>query len=197
VSEIRACDRCRGPLPRRARVDARFCSTRCRVAAHRARRAGTPVPVELRSRPRWVRWSQRKVPLTAGGRVASSTDPSTWGTWGETTAATAGVGVGFVLNGDGIVCMDLDGCLDGSDLAGWAAGVLAACPRTYVEVSPSGRGLHVWGRASLAAGRVVRVPGGKVEMYPSGRYITMTGRPFRGSVSRLGDLSAVGAALLA
>jgi primase-polymerase (primpol)-like protein len=49
-------------------------------------------------------------------------------------------------------------------------------PSTYVEVSPSGSGLHVWGFADLVQGRRT----GDVEIYGAGRYITVTGRRFRG-----------------
>ncbi|RFU18826.1 bifunctional DNA primase/polymerase [Geodermatophilus marinus] len=178
-------------MPRKARGDARYCSGRCRVAAHRAARAGSPVPAELRALSRWVRYSARKVPLTVAGRAASSTAPATWATWEDVQASSAGVGAGFVLDGDGIVCLDLDHCVSDGMVAPWAQAVLNQLPRTYVEVSPSGRGLHVWGRADMAAGRVVRVPGGKVEVYPVGRFVTITGRPLPGSVSRLGDLSSV------
>ena len=101
-------------------------------------------------------------------------------------ASPVGVGVGFVLNGDGIVCLDLDHCLDGG-LSDLAARVLELAGPTYVEVSPSGDGLHVWGYGEIGRGRRV----GGVEAYGTGRYLTVTGKPFDGSVSRLGDLSAV------
>ena len=68
-------------------------------------------------------------------------------TYDEAMISSAGVGPGFVLNGDGIVCIDLDHCLTGRVLEPWAADILAACPGTYIEVSPSGDGLHIWGRA--------------------------------------------------
>lgn len=193
---MKTCSWCSSDLPRGARTDARFCSGACRVASHRSGRRSTSVPVELRSRTRWVRWSNRKVPLTVAGRPASSTNPATWSSWAEVSNSDAGVGVGFVLNGDGIVCLDLDHCLVDGALTAWAQGVLDRCPATYVEVSPSGAGLHIWGRSELSSGRVVRVPGGSIEMYPSGRYITVTGCRYRASVSRLGDLSAVTSVLL-
>src|SRR5207244_6408540 len=39
VTGWRACAECSGPIPVLARSDARYCSGRCRVAAHRARAA--------------------------------------------------------------------------------------------------------------------------------------------------------------
>src|SRR5690606_1666864 len=84
----------------------RYCSARCRVAAHRARW----IPVELTSRARWVR-HEGKRPITPAGRAASSTDPRTWSTYREAARSKAGDGLGFVL-GAGIGCLDLDNCLD-------------------------------------------------------------------------------------
>src|SRR5690348_7641329 len=128
------CEKCDGPMPVLKRGHARFCSGRCRVAAHRAKRA---LPRELTSRDRWVRRSTRKMPLTTDGGAASSTDPSTWCSYGEAKASEAGTGLGFVLDGDGIVCVDLDHCVDDRGrVAVWAQEILDRFPATYVEVSP-------------------------------------------------------------
>lgn len=99
---------------------------------------------------------------------------------------------GFVLNGDGIVCLDLDHCLLDGELTGRAAEILARCPSTYVEVSLSGTGLHVWGRGEVPKGRRLR----GVEVYGTGRYIAVTGKRFGRCSSVLGDLSGVVAWLL-
>src|SRR5690606_40768293 len=96
-----ACGRCgtevkvagRGRTPR-------YCSTRCRVAAHRAR---PKLPAELTERARWVRHEDKR-PITPDGRAASSTDPSTWSTYREAARSQVGDGLGFVL-GDGIACL--------------------------------------------------------------------------------------------
>jgi primase-polymerase (primpol)-like protein len=108
-----------------------------------------------------------------------------------------GIGLGFVLNGDGIVCLDVDQCLDERGrLTQGAAALLDLAGTTYVEVSPSGKGLHVWGRAELTQGRRVSFRGQSVELYPSGRYMTVTGKRYLGSLSVLGDVSAAVAAAL-
>lgn len=167
-------------MPVRARKGTRYCSTRCRVRAHRA----NGLPGELRAADRWVTHSPRKMPLTPDNKPASSTDPSTWSPF---RAVRSMERRGFVLNGDGIVCLDLDHCLADGRLTDRAAEILARCPSTYVEVSPSGDGLHVWGRGRIAKGR--KLTG--VEVYGSGRYITVTGRRFTTSHPVLGDLSPV------
>ncbi|MFE6379216.1 bifunctional DNA primase/polymerase [Streptomyces roseolus] len=172
----------RGPVPR-------FCSTRCRVAAHRARRA---LPAELTQRDRWVRRDERKAPRTAAGGFASVTSPSTWTTHRAAAASPVGVGLGYVLaEGDGVVCIDLDHCLDGDTLAPWARALLDRCPPTFVEVSASGTGLHVWGRGEVERGRRIRRDGLAVEVYGRGRYIAVTGTRFEQAPAKLADLSEV------
>jgi len=163
----------------------RYCSNACTVAAHRARPV---IPAALVRRDRWIRYTANKVPLTIDGRPASSTDPNTWATFDQAQASSVGVGMGFVLNGDGLVCVDLDHALEGRELLPWAADVLDGAPATWVEVSPSGTGLHVWGWGDVERGRRFSVPGGMVEVYGTGRYLTVTGRPFAGSGRRLGRI---------
>ncbi|MGW7197537.1 DNA primase [Streptomyces chryseus] len=187
----RECEHCGGPMPITARSHARFCKPAHRAAAHRA---GRTVPAELTSRPRWIRRTSRKVPVAVDGSTASSTDPSTWSRYRDAAGSTAGAGLGFVLDGDGVVCLDLDHCLDAEgEVAGWARNVLDAIDgSTWVEVSQGGDGLHIWGYGELQSGRRITVDGGgSVELYGTGRYIAVTGRTFGGTPQRLGDLQHV------
>lgn len=149
------------------------------------------MPVELTDRPRWIRRTGRKVPIAVDGGPASSTDPVTWSAYREAKASSAGVGLGFVLNGDGIACVDLDHCLDGDVVADWAQRILDLAPDCWVERSVSGDGLHVWGRGQLEHGRRIRFEGGSVELYADGRYIAVTGDTWGDTPRRLGDLSGL------
>ncbi|MET8818235.1 bifunctional DNA primase/polymerase [Streptomyces rochei] len=187
----RRCERCGEHLRARHSHRARFCSTRCRVASHRAAKAEA-IPAELRTRDRWVRHSATKVPLTTAGKAASSTDPRTWTTYAEARSSSAGVGLGFVLNGDGVACVDLDHAFapDGS-LLPWAKRLVDEAGPTFVEVSPSGQGLHIWGLADVRQGRKLRRGDLAAEIYGTGRFLTVTGRRFRGAPSTLADISAL------
>ncbi|WP_327712360.1 DNA primase [Streptomyces sp. NBC_00464] len=188
------CAWCPEPLKASRSHRARFCSTRCRMASHRASK-NNPFPIELTTRDRWIRRSPTKVPLTVRDMPASSTDPRTWSSYKDASASSAGVGLGFVLSDvDDIACIDLDHCLNPltGRLAPWAAAIVRDAGTTYVEVSPSGDGLHIWGRADVRQGRRIRRPDGTaVEIYGTGRYIAMTGRRHGSSPSILADLSAV------
>ena len=188
------CEHCDGPMPLLSRPSlARFCSGRCRTAAHRARRR---LPTEMTRRDRWVRRTPRKVPITCDGKAASSTDPATWCSYRDAVRSRAGVGLGFVLAGDGIACVDLDHCLIEGRVAPWAQAILDRFPATYVEVSPSGDGLHVFGLAEVGRGRRLRVDGGQVEVYDRGRYMTVTRERFGGCPAVLADISEAVASLL-
>jgi primase-polymerase (primpol)-like protein len=144
-------------------------------------------------KPNWVCHKQ-KVPRVPFGAFASSTNRETWR---DHATAVSGAqqpgidGIGFVLDGEGIACIDLDDCLHDGVLDDWAQEIVDRCPRTYIEVSPSGRGLHIFGYATVGKGR----RSGGVEVYDRGRYICVTGRRFGGFPRRLSDISAVVAAL--
>lgn len=187
--------RCGRTIADTARPHKRTCTPRCRKAVSRARQA---LPAELTGADRWVRRSPTKVPLTTAGTAASSTDERTWSTHAEAVASSAGVGMGFVLSDvDRIVCVDLDHCLaaDGS-LKPWAEEIVSSAGPTFVEVSPSGDGLHVFGYADVRQGRRIRrADGYAVEVYSSGRYIATTGRRFRNAPATLADISELVASL--
>jgi len=162
------------------RRHARYCSSKCRVAAHRAE-----PPIELRDRPRWLR-HDRKRPIQPNGAPASSTDPGTWVSYNIAAESDTGDGLGFAL-GDGIACIDLDHCLVDGVLADWAEPIVRACRGTYMEISPSGDGLHIFGYAEVGKGR----RRGGIEVYDRDRYMTVTMRRYKRAPLVLRDLSAV------
>ncbi|TFD58023.1 DNA primase [Cryobacterium sp. Hh7] len=173
--EFTRCEHC-GILNALSRSGARFCSPKCRVYWHRA--AGK-LPSELTSHDRWIRRSAEKVPLQLDGRAASSTRSSTWSSFKAASASTVGAGLGFVLNGDGIGCYDLDHCMVGGKLTPTAAAFIASHPGFYSEVSPSGDGVHIWVHAEGQRGSKRVIDGLNVEFYTRGRYITITGKAIK------------------
>lgn len=163
------------------RKDAIFCSQKCGTYF---RRKSPKFPRVLTSRPRWVRWKsvQRgpratKVPLMPNGKYASSTNAETWRAYSTTRESSVGNGLGFVLNGDGISCIDLDDVIRDGVLDPRARKLLGEVSPFYVEISPSGRGVHAWVREASPTGRQVysQDDGLRVEWYSTGRYMTMTG----------------------
>jgi len=145
------------------------------------------IPVEIRTLPRWIRWRSvpddpkpRKVPVRPSSPGnASTTDPETWGTFDEALSHVGEdntAGLGFVFSKDDrIVGVDLDDCLTDGSLSEKASDLVARFG-TYVEKSPSGRGIHLIGHGSLNGHRGLnRKKESGIEVYDSGRYFTMTG----------------------
>ena len=154
------------------------------------------MPPDMAMADRWLRWrlarrgdGTGKRPLRFDGAPASSTDPSTWTSLPTAEQSKAGDGLGFALGG-GFACIDLDHCYDSrGHLADWAKMLLApVAGRTWIEISPSGHGLHIWGRCAEHKG--VKVRGlMDAEAYSQGRYMTYTGHAWRDSPARLADIT--------
>lgn len=188
----RVCEHC-GTSINLLRAGARFCSTKCRVYASRKPR----LPREMTDSPRWMRWKPTrrgdkitKRPVTVDGKSASSTDLATWSTFAAANASKVGAGLGFAL-GEGVGCIDLDHCFKDGELLPWAQSVIDRCPETFMEVSQSGEGLHIFGYLPEGAGRNMRKGEANIEFYSVGRYIAVTGNRFGNAPSRLADLSGV------
>ncbi|MFF5642947.1 bifunctional DNA primase/polymerase [[Kitasatospora] papulosa] len=183
----RGCKHCGGPLPAMHRSDMRYCSGSHRVLAARDRKRvreaqvaaeqAARVPAELTSRPRWVRYSSRKVPLRVDGKFAAVNDPSSWSNYEAAVSATVGEGIGFVLTGhDRIVVVDLDHAVEDGRVLPWAQRIVDALPATYMERGRSGTGLHLWFRGEVPAGRRIRKNELAVEVYSDRRYIIVGDR---------------------
>ena len=79
-------------------------------------------------------------------RHAASTDPATWAPFDMALAAyRAGQadGIGFCLFGSGVAAFDLDDCINDKGELEPAAKDLIERARSYVEITPSGRGLRI------------------------------------------------------
>jgi primase-polymerase (primpol)-like protein len=140
------------------------------------------LPLELVTLDRWVRHADKR-PLSVTGSPASSTDARTWSSYAEALSSSVGDGLGFVLGG-GIACIDIDDCMVDGTPDSRAAALLRRFSSAYVEVSPSGRGLHIWGLAPERRGRRFDT----YEVYSAGRYVTITGNVYRhGTLVDLSD----------
>lgn len=158
------------------------------------------IPPELIPVPRWLLWraegrpgeKPRKVPYCPLNpqRLASATDPLTWGSFEQARSAYLRggfTGIGFVLNGDGLVGIDIDHCVTGGRIDPAATELLEGLNVGYTELSPSGTGLRAFGAAdSIAKGVNGKVNGLSVELYSTARYLTLTGHCVNpGDITRL------------
>lgn len=159
--QMRTCEWC-GESTIRKNAQAKYCSTRCRVAAHRA-----VFPNELTRRATWTR-ADGKRPITVDGAPASSTDPDTWTTYPAAKASRAGDGMGIMLGG-GLGCYDLDQTTE--EQARTFAATIPE-PIVYAEHSLSGNGVHIFIAAQEGPGTRTRT----IERYTRGRFIRTTGQ---------------------
>ena len=149
----------------------------------------TTFPPELAVLNQWVCWRREKdakgerdtkVPYNprSGGK-ASSTNPDTWTPLDFAEKAlrkNSYSGLGFMFTKEaGIVGVDIDHCIVDGALNETAAAILAKLPPTYIEISPSGTGLHIFLRGAMPGAGSKNSKSG-VEMYAHSRYFTMTGK---------------------
>ena len=151
------------------------------------------IPEELKTRPCWVVWraegapgeKPRKVPYSPKepNKRASTADPMTWCTFEQADSAYLledFTGVGIVLNGDGLVGVDLDACVTDGKPSAEAMALLDKLGAAYIEISPSGTGLRALGYGEqLDAGVNGSLDGLKAEFYSTVRYLTITGNAIK------------------
>lgn len=162
------------------------------------------IPQALKEKRGWLLWRKpRKVPYYVGsgsnrsGDQGGASDRAAMVTFEMAVAASAreDAGLGFAMFAEwGLVCVDLDGCVraDGS-LTPAAEALVAGAGATYIELSPSGTGLHIWLRGSF---HDKKNKGAGVEAFCAQHYLTMTGRPFRNAPSEIAEMTADFAASL-
>jgi putative DNA primase/helicase len=109
------------------------------------------VPEYLTTLPQWVAWTldpvKGKVPKQINGAWAKSNDPTTWSTLPAAIAASHQFdGIGFCFSKiDRLQGADLDACFDDTtgELHPWAKAIVEQFPDSYIEYSPSHKGLHI------------------------------------------------------
>ncbi|WP_313233442.1 hypothetical protein [Tissierella praeacuta] len=82
--------------------------------------------------------------------------------------------LGFVLvEEDKIVCIDLDRAIIDGKLSPGAEEIVKAFAGSYMEISQSGQGIHIFAMGSLDNNLNLSAKG--IEMYKNNRYIALTG----------------------
>ena len=111
-----------------------------------------------------------------GRKVASSTNPKTWGSFDEAVEASSFFnGIGFCFTkADLFVGIDFDHCIKDGVLINWVDDLLNKLD-TYAEYSPSGEGIHAYIKAPVEIGKKSK----EIEVYSHGRYFTVTGNVYR------------------
>lgn len=112
------------------------------------------------------------------------TDPAATVAFEDLPALPDGFGVGYLFTErDPFFFVDIDKCLQPDNT--WsplALGILQQLPGAAVEISLSGRGLHVFGKAAALPHTNKNIPLG-IELYTHSRYVALTGTGALGSAA--------------
>ena len=153
------------------------------------------IPDALKQRPQWVVWGVPgevpKAPFNPESLLrlevipAKSGVPETWGSFENAVRCVSmGVaqGIGYEFNGHGIYGVDLDNVIDVHEVITPQAREIVDALASYTEISPSGKGLHIFVTADVNAVNITRhrKQSGFVEIYTNARYFTMTGNIYCG-----------------
>jgi len=114
--------------------------------------------------------------------LQSVTDPTQWMSWDA--AAATGHGVGFVFTeSDPFYFLDIDNAWDGKQWSPMARALCAAFEGAAVEISQSGRGIHIIGANGQAPPHSCRNAAHGLELYTQDRFVALTGTHARGDAS--------------
>ena len=142
------------------------------------------------------RWTKVPYQAAAPRNKASSKNPQSWSSYQTAIAAhTQGLadGIGYMLADANLGAFDLDDCRDPVTgvIAEWAARLVEEAD-SYTEITVSGTGLRILGRATgstVQRNQPVPETPGRVETYRNcNRYIVITGRPLPGSPDYLAPI---------
>jgi len=120
------------------------------------------------------------------GALTSISDPSVWSNFNLAKIGRDRFGcdgLGFVLNGDGLVAIDLDDCVkwdDQNPRFDNQAGAIIRALGSYAEFSPSRNGIHILAFGDLPLANR-RNEAARVEIYSRKQYLTVTGDLVPGS----------------
>ncbi|MBP2657049.1 MAG: phage-related protein [Firmicutes bacterium] len=148
------------------------------------------IPDELKTFSNWVCSIEDKIPIDPKtGRSAKANDAATWADFATAIsyATIYGLGIGFEFGTSerlsGVTGIDLDQCRnpETGQFSELAMEIIEMFPNSYVEISPSGTGIHilVGGRLPDNARHKIKELG--VEVYDRDRYFTVTGNMLPGA----------------
>jgi hypothetical protein len=143
--------------------------------------------------PRWLLWKAvpdpakpkkpRKIPISAAtGQACDPIDPANHVDYASAYAAQGpqgATGMAFVfVKEDGLFFVDIDDCLDASQPGGWspiAQDLMQRFAGCAIEVSQSGKGLHIFGRydGNAPDHSCKNIPLG-LELYTENRFCAVT-----------------------
>lgn len=151
---------------------------------------------EIISMRRWLLWTEARrndettkqpiAPWITGNYYTpiNAHDPNNWTTYdiaNQYLKEHGNENIGLAIDlGDGIVGIDLDKCIDENGRFTKEAEDIVSMTDSYVEISPSGKGLHILGFGAIPKALIHRKGNFNLEIYSDGRFFTFTGRAMKG-----------------
>ena len=143
--------------------------------------------------PQFINWKlvpgtpkARKVPVGVNGSYIDAHNSQFWLPSEQAyTAATAfGMGVGYVFTAnDPFVFIDIDNCLtEAGTWSDFAMTVVNKFPGAAVEISQSGKGLHIFVCGTVPPGYKMKNPALGLEVYTHSRFVALSNNEVTGDV---------------
>jgi len=129
-----------------------------------------------------------KVPIGIEGFKIDPHDPKNWRskTDAENIAKHTGTNVGFVFTDkDPFFFVDIDNARIGEDWSPLAKNIISAFPGCAVEISQSGKGLHIFGTGDVGT-HDCRNASNDLEFYTEKRFVALTGNGLIGDSAKDG-----------
>jgi len=158
------------------------------------------IPSEIKNIPHWINWRYEtregkltKPPINPKNleQYASATDSNTWADFdlalkNYLVNKDRVSGVGFVLDGNGLIAFDFDHCLDDEGKPFPQIEKILNKLHSYTEITPSGRGLRVLVKGDIPFdGKSKHTDHLEIEVYKKRRFVTITGNIFDGYPQRI------------
>lgn len=113
-----------------------------------------------------------KIPFSLiNNRSTGWNDKEKWLSFNEIKSKNENLG--FVLDNDYIFCVDLDYSIKYGKLTDMAKNIIDDFKGTYIEISQTGQGLHIFGKGNIPSNMIK--PSEGLEIYKENRYIALTG----------------------
>lgn len=138
------------------------------------------LPEEMKNLKRFIGWRKEKLngkiaklPYSLiNGQSYGWNNPNRWLNFED--AIIKNKPLGFVLvEEDNIICVDLDNSVIDSKLTDMVKEIISDFVGTYIELSQSGKGIHIFAKGTIPDNLIL--PSEGIEMYKHNRYIALTG----------------------
>lgn len=151
------------------------------------------IPEYLKENAKWCLWKyeirnnkKTKIPINPNSETYASTkNPLTFSSFDKALEKLSSYdGLGIRVDGN-LVAIDVDQCVQDGGLDGLAKEIVSHFPKSYIEFSPSGKGLRIFTflpNSITYNNDIYKMKTKEVEVYVAGftnRFVTVTGHVYQ------------------